>query len=156
MDSQEIALIWDDVFLEGDFEYSDGDLITEQGIKSAVYISLFTDARVDDDTELPDPSSDDRRGWWGDLVSDVEGDQIGSLLWLLERAKTEVGILPRARQYVEDALQWLIDDGVATDVKVIVERQGVIGNDILAINVKVSLVEGNEVAVRLLKSLNEV
>ena len=33
MDSQEIALIWDDVFLEGDFEYSDGDLITEQGIK---------------------------------------------------------------------------------------------------------------------------
>lgn len=154
--SQEIELVWNETFLEGDFNYLNGDLSLEQGIKSAVYISLFTDARVDDDIKLPDPLSTDRRGWWGDLIPDVEGDMIGSLLWLEERAKTEHGILPKIKQYVEDSLQWFIDDGVATDVGVVVERHGIVGNDRMAINVKVIMVDGHEVTLRLIDSLNEV
>lgn len=97
------------------------DLATEDGLRSAVISSLFTDRRAEPDDEIPDGSSD-RRGWWPDPT-------MGSRLWLLARAKETPDTLARARTYTIEALQWLVDDGVATAVDVTAEwtRRGVLG-----------------------------
>lgn len=70
------------------------DLQGDDGLMTAVIISLFTDARAHDDDPLPDERvgvSSDRRGWWGDCLPDAQGEQtlesIGSRLWLLWREK---------------------------------------------------------------------
>jgi phage gp46-like protein len=87
----------------------------------AVVISLFTWRRAKPD----DPVDGDRWGWWGDGLGDLPNDRIGSRLWLLSREKLTQSVLNRARGYAEEALQWLLDDGVATRVTVTTERQGI-------------------------------
>ena len=85
----------------------------------AVVNSLFSWARARDDDELPGVS---RFGWWGDSFAADEGDRFGSRLWLLSREKMTSDVPERAREYCEEALQWLIDDGVASGVSVTAER----------------------------------
>ncbi|WP_042688470.1 phage GP46 family protein, partial [Candidatus Glomeribacter gigasporarum] len=65
--------------------------------------SLFTDRQARPDDVIPDGSTD-ARGWWGK-------PNIGSRLWLLERAKATEATRQQARDYMTEALQWLIDDG---------------------------------------------
>ena len=62
------------------------DLQGDDGLLTALLISLFTDRRAHDDDPLPDervgvPS--DMRGWWGDYFETERPDPIGSRLWLL-------------------------------------------------------------------------
>ena len=57
------------------------------------------------------------RGWGGDSYND--GFQTGSKLWTLSRAKQLTEILDDAQLYASQALQWLVDDGVAKSVQVI-------------------------------------
>ncbi len=109
-----------------DIALGDYDLTSDQGLRTAVLISLFTDRRAEVDDQLPD-GSNDRRGYWGDSYPDIDGDKIGSRLWLLSREKQTTDVLIRAREYCQEALQWLIDDGIASTVEVDNEwlRQGV-------------------------------
>lgn len=93
-----------------------GALAVDSGLETSVLISLFTDARVSDD-ELPDGLTD-KRGWWGDLFSNIEGDKIGSKLWTLSRAKIELTTLAGIENFVVEALNWMIEDGVATSIDV--------------------------------------
>ena len=155
---QEIEISWDatlDGILEGDLTYENSKLSTEQGLATAIIISLFTDRKAADDDILPDITSKDRRGWWGDLANPEEtGDQIGSLLWLLERSKTTEEVIVKAKRFVEEALEWLITDNIATNVNATVERQGLPGNDRLAIKVQIILVEGKDVTIRIKDLLN--
>lgn len=96
---------------------ANGDITTDSGLRTAVVMSLFTDRRADADDALPDGSSN-RRGSWQDQYLDQPGDLQGSRLWLLRREKQTTSVLQRAKQYAEEALQWLIDDAVATAVSV--------------------------------------
>ena len=124
----DIQLILDENDYLGDFVVAGNDLAVDQGLETAVIVSLFTDARAPDGSDLPD-GSDDRRGWWGDSVSNDENDTTGSLLWLLNREKQTTQVLRRAEQYAKEALQWMLDDKVASDVTVEAEivSQGVLG-----------------------------
>lgn len=102
----------------GDFDltFEKGDLKTEDGLRTACLISLFSDRRVERD-ELP-LGEQSLRGWWGDLFSDVAGDQLGSRLWLLAREKRTIETLNRAEDYSKEALTWLLDDGIADSLSV--------------------------------------
>lgn len=104
-----------------DYQVDAPGLAQDDGLQSAVVLSLFTDRRADEDDVLPDGS--DRRGWWGDSVADQAGDQIGSRLWLLRREKASDQTLQRARQYAAEALRWMVDDGVVKRVDVAAEYQ---------------------------------
>lgn len=98
------------------------DLSSDESLTSAVILSLMTDrTALDSDVE---PGAD-RRGWWADAYAETE-DQFGSRLWLLAREKQTPQTISRARAYVIEALQWLVDDGLATgmDVAVFVPRPG--------------------------------
>ncbi len=108
-------------------------------LSRAVMISIFTWRRADPDDELPDDGAS-RMGWWGDTYSDVQGDRIGSKLWLLSREKLTANTIRRAREYVEQALEWLVDDQVATRVEVSAERFGLDG---LAITVRIFRADGS-------------
>lgn len=79
------------------------DLIT------ALLISLFTDAAADADDPLPDNSTD-RRGWWA--------GPIGSKLWLRRRMKANETTRALIEDDVRTALQWMIEDGIASAVDV--------------------------------------
>ena len=138
--SGDIKIIWSPSLMEGDFEFSNSinDLTGDAGIGTAIVISLFSDRRASDDDILPDVNNLDKRGWWGDLgFPEFEEDRIGSKLWLLGREKTLDSVLMKAKSYAEEALQWMIDDGVAIKIEVSVERVGVIGTDILALLVEI-------------------
>ncbi|OGC76297.1 hypothetical protein A2619_05780 [candidate division WWE3 bacterium RIFOXYD1_FULL_39_9] len=146
--ADEIKLSWDEIFLEADMSYLNGDLESEAGFASAALISLFTDRRALDDDELPDSNSLDKRGWWGDLASpEVDNDRIGSRLWLLERSKTIPSIVVSAKQYAEECLQWMIDDKIAYKIEVESERQEPVGSDRLALSVKIYLISGTTIAI---------
>lgn len=84
----------------------------------AVINSLFSWKRAEDDDELPGTS---REGWWADSFND-DGDRFGSRLWLLSRSKITDETLLRAEEYAQEALQWLIDDGVAVSIDMKAER----------------------------------
>lgn len=116
----DFALIWDADLAIGDMAIVDDDVASDAGLKTAVLLSLFLDRRANDDDRLPD-NTGDRRGHWGDEFSSDENDRIGSRLWLLSRAKS-LSDLPRLAQgYCSEALQWLLDDGVASRVDVSAE-----------------------------------
>lgn len=115
----DIALILTDDNL-GDLVTGDYDLTTDAGLQTAVLVSLFTDRRVSEDEELP-AGETSRRGWWGDTNPAVANDRIGSRLWLLYREKQLSEVVERANEYAREAVQWLIDDKVATRVDVLAE-----------------------------------
>lgn len=111
-----------------------GFIALTSGLETPVLISLFTDrrARPSDDVPL-------RRGWWGDAHSRVDGDQIGSLLWLLERHPLTPATLRRAEVFARDALQWLKDDGLAKSIAVTIEAQA---DGLMAIEVQIAHPDG--------------
>lgn len=114
----DIAIVWDVAHGRGDWGCTPTDLqVDPGGIRSAVLVSLFTDRVASADYVAPPGSQPGRRGWWGDTY---ESSPIGSRLWQLNRAvkSDAVTLLNRAKDFCLEALQWLVDDGVAATVAV--------------------------------------
>ncbi|KWR88761.1 phage GP46 family protein [Cupriavidus sp. IDO] len=122
--------VWDVANARGDWQMSGALLATGNDLSTAVLISLFTDRIAEPDDVIPD-GSNDPRGWWGDEFSAVK---IGSRLWLLTRAKQTQETLQRAYDYIVEALQWMIDDGVVAKFDVLVEwtAAGELGAQVVA------------------------
>lgn len=109
----DIALKWIDT--EADAALNGADLLLDEGLETAIIISLACDRRADDSDQLPEGETQ-RRGWWGDAFAADPNDRTGSKLWMLWREKRTQETLQRARAYVLEALQWLIDDGVSSTI----------------------------------------
>lgn len=105
----------------GDLILAGQDLARDDGLESAVLVSLFTDRRATPEQIRGGENKADLRGWWGDFNPTVVGDQTGSLLWLLRREKQTGETLARAKEYVRQALAWMIEDKVASAVDVAAE-----------------------------------
>ncbi|MBD3728770.1 MAG: phage GP46 family protein [Sphingomonadales bacterium] len=142
----DLALIWTADAMSADLALQGGQLVTDDGMRTAILISLFSDARAAEDAELPEDGAD-RRGWWGDTLAENAGplagtardrNRIGSQLWLLARAKVTAAVVSRARQYCEEALEWIVRDGIASAVRVSVEaRPSASRSALLAISVEI-------------------
>ncbi|MFT9453960.1 phage GP46 family protein [Komagataeibacter saccharivorans] len=126
----DIKIVWNVRAARGDWPIVSGDLALDNSLRSAVLVSLFTDRVAptqpsSDDTAvgIQSPSGPtgaataDRRGWWGDAFADLP---IGSRLWQLRRAvKVGTRAIPREIEDIcTEALQWLVDDGVAASVDI--------------------------------------
>lgn len=115
-----LRIVWDNIAQEGDMAVvytvhgTALELDTSRSLDTAVLLSLFTDRTSDPDDPIP-PSSD-KRGFWGDAFPLVDGDRWGSRLWTLSRHKVTVDTLSTAREMCEEALQWMVDDGVVEKV----------------------------------------
>ncbi|MBT0329016.1 phage GP46 family protein [Morganella morganii subsp. morganii] len=108
----DISSWWNADTLHADWKPGNGDLLAGDDLQSAITISLFTDrlARSDDDYD-----DEHRRGWWADTGTD---GFIGSRLWLLRRQKLTTKVARKAEDYAREALEWLITDGVVSDIQI--------------------------------------
>lgn len=96
-----------------DFSIDNNGMVeSDADIRTSVLISIFSDRRAQDGDEVVDG---DRKGWWGDTYNE---SKIGSRLWTLRRRKATLQTLRLANDIVKESLQWLIDDGIASDVVV--------------------------------------
>lgn len=122
-----------ETFISGDGQTTEwrlagGALAADHDIKTALLISLFSDRRAEDDDVLPGEAGG-RRGFWGDAFAQR---RIGSRLWLLGREKQLTEVVNRAREYAQEAVQWLVDDGICDSVAV---DAAVIGKGTLGLSV---------------------
>lgn len=107
------------------------------GLSRAVVISLFTWRRADTG-DVYDGSN--KYGWWGDTYPVEPGDKIGSKLWQLLRRKLTDDVIAEVEEVSRDSLQWMIDDGICSNVDVSVER-----SEINRVNISVVLtVDGKQ------------
>nr|DAI36391.1 MAG TPA: hypothetical protein [Caudoviricetes sp.] len=124
----DLSIMWKDG--EGDVVSLDSALLTDDSLTNAIVISLFTDARVDN-----------QRGWWGNDFNQNEERQVemGSRLWTLARSKQLADVLEDTQAYAEQALQWLIDDGHALAIDVMATNPE---QSVLLLSVVVTLPNG--------------
>ena len=108
-------LVFDPLTLAADVALFEGDLEKENGLGTALLLSLFTDARANDE-ELARYGGNDPRGFWGDELAAFDGDAWGSKLWLLEREVATTETLNRAREYAAAATDWIVLDGIAESI----------------------------------------
>lgn len=126
----DIAIIWNDAQAHGDWTTQNGDLALDNPLRTAIMVSLFTDRVAPETlstldqavgiTAAPDAvgsNRKDRRGWWGDTFAQ---QPIGSRLWQMQRVVKagQTAVLREAEAICHEALQWLIDDGIAASVAV--------------------------------------
>ena len=124
----DLSIMWKDG--EGDVVSLDSALLTDDSLTNAIVISLFTDAR-----------GDNQRGWWGNDFNqneEIQGE-MGSRLWTLARSKQLADVLDDAQAYAEQALQWLIDDGHALAIDVMATNPE---QSVLLLSVVVTLPNG--------------
>jgi phage gp46-like protein len=99
------------------------DFVREDTLQSAVVLSLLCD-RSAQAHEVP--AGADRRGWWADAFSQANAidragsESFGSRLWLLMREKQLPQTRERVRDYVKEALAWMVEDGMAEGAEVTV------------------------------------
>lgn len=129
-----------------------GVLDDTQALATSVIVALGTDRLALLDDVLPDPDSDDRRGWWGDLdAEDIwNGWPIGTRLWLMKRDKItgssakQGSTLAKAENFIREALQPFVDKRIASRLEVQVER-----GSLHQINALARLYRGPKIAVEL-------
>lgn len=115
-----IKLSYSNTAQRADLVRTDGlNLETDEGLESAVTISLFSDARAAEDDDVP--AEGDKRGWWGSSYLTPEGRELGSKVWQLLRAKASKANVNRATLIIQDALQWMIDTKVASVITATLE-----------------------------------
>jgi phage gp46-like protein len=114
----DLALTWVDQLGAADLSMIDSDIASDRTMVTAVILSIFVDRRADPDDVPPSGDPTDMRGWWADQFSAVEGDRIGSRLWLLDRAKLTSETARNAEGYIREALAWMIEDRVVSSVDV--------------------------------------
>lgn len=107
----------------------------EDRLVQSLVISLFSWRKSNEDDGVQAPN---RQGWWADSFS--ENDLIGSRLWLLQREKITDEVIARTEEYVNEALQWMIDDAVVQRFEVNVER-----DSMDRINLSIDLYKPNDV-----------
>lgn len=110
----DLALTWNNALARADLSVARGDIVLDNGLQTAITISLLSDRLAAPGDVLPDDAGP--RGWWGDADN---GFKLGSRLWLLRRATLTQTTLNAAQDYAREALQWLVDDGVAGSVAVV-------------------------------------
>lgn len=115
----DIALHFNNTVKEFDISIAGGDLASCDSLETAVIVSLFTWARADINEVEPNAT---RFGWWGDKVDEDSPDSTGSKLYLLKRCKITDKTISQAEEYIRDALKWMIDDGVASQISIKIER----------------------------------
>lgn len=89
-----------------DISFSAGNTLT-----SAVLMSIFS-WRRGASNEIDDAGN--RYGWWADTPQ----RKLGSKFWLLRRTSITPVILQKAKEYCQEALSWMIEDGLCKAITV--------------------------------------
>ena len=104
----------------------DGTLDDTQALATAIIVALGTNGLASDYDILPDPDSNDRMGWWGDLDAQLiwNGWPIGSKLWLLRRSSitpamaSQGSTMAAVENYIKAAIQPFVDRKICSSFRV--------------------------------------
>jgi phage gp46-like protein len=99
----------------GDFKisFTNGDFTTTQGLDTALQMSTFCEQR---DTSIEVPEQ--RGGWWGNELHDIEGFEQGSLIWTQYQSNISELEADQAESSLRDSHRWLVEDRIASEVVV--------------------------------------
>jgi len=95
-----------------DISFTNGDFTLDSGLETSFMMTCYCQQR--DDT-IEDPRS--RGGWAGNQLNQ-DGFEQGSLAWTLFQARTDEDTALLAQNYLEDAFQWYLDQGIAKDLEI--------------------------------------
>jgi len=98
----------------GDVAFSGGDLAAGDQLRSIVMMQLLTDAR-----------DNGERGWWGNYAMPFP---IGSRLWTLRQRPRNAETLIDAERLANEALAYLVTQGLAASFEVSAEFSGKVMN----------------------------
>lgn len=117
-----------------------GGLQATQGIATAVTLLLFTDKRIPDNHPLRYliAADADPRGWWGDGADvrvDLSESDLGSLLWVFERAILTAEIGRWVETVAIEALAPLIAQGAASRIEAQADVMSAVNRCDLAIQI---------------------
>ncbi len=105
--------------IEGDLHASGDAYLETDGLETAIRLSLFTDRRALEGDDLPEGTGafgEDLRGYWADPY--MTTGAMGSRLWTLKRSSLTAATRQRARDYCLEALAWLVELGIATEIQI--------------------------------------
>lgn len=117
-----------DVFLKQydngffDIVVEDGNIVGTNGLDSAVYVSVGTDARAEP-SQVQSPGR--RRGWMGELLESNRDQFAASLLWTLEQARLTQNTINIAESFIVESMQLLTDQGAARNIYASAEKTDV-------------------------------
>jgi len=117
--SQDIKLFQDKLTGQWDIDVVNGDFALTSGLDTALYLSVLGEARADESL-VPNPIL--RKGHFTDIFSDVEGYEIGSLMWIYSGLPNTPANAELLKDSITTSLKWMIDDGIIKDAEVIVTR----------------------------------
>lgn len=124
-----------------DFSEVDHDLLTTDSLENVVIISIGTYARERNLNKVANLSPV-VGGWWGDALD--EKGTLGGYLYEAFPGKLNDGTARRIETLVVDALQWMVNDGVAKSVKCGAE---IVGNEVMSIQITIERPDGESVAI---------
>jgi phage gp46-like protein len=116
-----------------DIYWTNGDFGKIKGFDTAIKMSLMCERRASS-SEISVPQL--QRGWLGNLSNSIKNFEIGSKLWLLQQARATTNTLNKAITYASEALRWMIDDQLCTNINV----TGVLNNSDIILNIQ--MIEG--------------
>lgn len=94
-------------------DIKNGDLAVVDGLETAMLVSLFTNARLDESIRS-NPMQ--RSGWVGNIQTAKTKRQLGGQCWTLENERITTYYLAQAKEKSRRAHDWMINDGVARHV----------------------------------------
>jgi phage gp46-like protein len=109
---KDIAFLYDTDQRCFDLQCLGSEIQIEDSLRTAIALSLFTDAKVDEFELL---RSETNRGFWADAL---DNHDTGSKLWLLLRSKSNSHIVKKTEEYCKKSLEWLIEDKLVENIEV--------------------------------------
>lgn len=124
---------------EFDLDFDGLDLLTSDGLENAVVISIGTYARERSLQKGVANIVPKIGGWWGDSTLSA-GDTLGCYIYEAFREKLTDGACDRVKDLVNDALKWMVTDGVA---KSVTSTTAISGENQMTLSIKIVKPEGS-------------
>jgi len=109
---------------------------TNEGMTHAVLQSIYNYAESTQNDQVRMENSERGGTWCNDLLNIV-----GSRDWTLKRAKVTPQTISLAKQFYEDALQWLIDERHAKSIEVTTWQEA---PNVMGRSVAITLLDGTK------------
>ena len=104
-----------------DIDFSGGDIETTQGLDSAIYLSILSEKRASA-SQVKDARL--RRGHFINEFNNIQNSEVGSLVWYYSgQAVNNESNASLIQDAITDSLSWILDQGIASDLEVSVERR---------------------------------
>jgi phage gp46-like protein len=90
--------------------FTNGDFTLTDGLDTALQMSTFCEQR-DNSIDVPEQ----RGGWWGNELQEVEGYEQGSLIWTQYQSRVNEEEADKAETSLINSHNWLIQDRIASE-----------------------------------------